>query len=118
MTTHMQVYFTNENGAEDLSTSIQKYNVSNVRVEHIPDLEENRTMMMIPAGSIGSAGSSQGGQPGLFASFQELRDSLIKDKKPAPDYLLQFDVADEHKSEVLEEIKKTDGYVDKEISDN
>ncbi|WP_147804490.1 hypothetical protein [Alkalicoccus halolimnae] len=110
MSKRIEVFYNSENGAQDAATSIQKYKVTEVRVEKIPENEERDTVL-IPAGNIGAA---QSGHPGMFASLKELKDTLTKDGKASPDYILQFFVEEEDKKPVLEEIKKTDGYIDKE----
>ncbi|PTL37711.1 hypothetical protein [Alkalicoccus saliphilus] len=110
----LQVYFQTEDQAEDAAASIRKYRVQDVMVDRIPESSE-KNVVLIPASGIGTPGTAHPGQPGVFTSAKKLKDKFTN--KDRPEYVLEFDVDPEHKQEVLEEVKKTEGMVDEKIND-
>lgn len=117
MSIHMNVYLNNEDDAESLAASLQKYDIENEHMEKISDYSDDEITIIPAAGMAGNAGAAQQGSPAMFGSLKNLRDEMTKDEQKYPKYMLTFEVDEKNKQAVLDEIKKTDGFIEKEILD-
>lgn len=119
MSFFMTVYVNNENDAESLAVSLEKYNITDVNIEKIPSSNgEEDEMQIAPSGTIGDTSTPETqGRLGLFPSLEKLKETLKGEEKIYPDYQLNFYAPDENKEEILEEIKQTDSYIDKKSID-
>ncbi|WP_147804674.1 hypothetical protein [Alkalicoccus halolimnae] len=111
MTVQMNVYLKNENAAESLRTRLLRYHVTDVFIEEIPEGLDTKTPF-IATGSIGGApGNAQ-----AFTSLKNIRKDRKINKKDYPHYLLSFKTTEENKQQVLEQVKKADGYIEKGVT--
>ncbi|SDO10628.1 hypothetical protein [Alkalicoccus daliensis] len=117
MSIHMNVYLNNEDDAESLAASLQKYDIENERVEKISDYSDDNLTIIPAAGMAGNAGSAHQGSPAMFGSLSKLKETMTKDEKKYPEYMLTFEVDEKNKQAVLDEIQKTDGFIEKDVMD-
>lgn len=123
MSITINVYLNNEDDVESLAASLKKYNIRNESREEIPE-DDDRDMRIIPAAGVGggSGGGTTSGAAfpavlGSFSSFKSMMKGSKDNSQKYPNFLLSFDVEEDRKEEVLEEIRKTDGYIDKSITE-
>lgn len=123
MSIKMNVYLHNENEAQSMATSLKKFNIRNEHMEEVPE-DYDTDVKIIPAAGLGGGAAGGGttgtGNPailGSFTTFKNMKEGMTAKNEPYPNYMLSFDLDEENKQDVLEEIKKSNGYIEEDISE-
>ncbi|WP_407270927.1 hypothetical protein [Radiobacillus sp. PE A8.2] len=106
MTKKLEAYFKNEDDAETVHAELNRFNVSNVSVEEIPEGDER---FLVPIFPINNSGSSGGG--GLVAGLGEFGEPTQTDQRR---HLLSFEIEEKDFQEALNIVKKSEGYIAKD----
>ncbi|MDG5470366.1 hypothetical protein P6709_01315 [Jeotgalibacillus sp. ET6] len=107
MLNHLQAYFKSENDAETALMKLQRLNISDSRVDAIPD-DDNDRLFIVPAFNLSSAGGNAA-NAGMVSRNHQNDDNQ---SSQGFTHILEFKVAAEETQEALKVLGTTDAHVD------
>ncbi|HLQ71484.1 MAG TPA: hypothetical protein VK142_06750 [Bacillota bacterium] len=129
MTKQMHVYFVSENDALSAESALQRFRVTNMFVDTIPEVDASRTFMPVVAPDstatetgTGTGESAGGAEMGGFAWSKESVVSesegvFKKDDEPIT-HVLEIKLADDvDVREIVDVLKENNGYMLKELTE-
>jgi len=112
MTKYVQVYFRTEDEAEQLRATLSKFTTSNVMLDQLEENNQGRLVVpYVPYSASGTtAGNTQVGSQVM--GFQD-----VEDDQEQRNIILSFEIGQDDLYDVLVEIQKLDGHVDRSLFD-
>lgn len=110
MTKSVQVYFHTDDEAEKLRAKLSKYKASNVMIDHLEELDDSH--LVVPYLPHASGGTSMG-NPGTGSQAVAYQDVEVEDQPRRT--VITFDVEENDLEDVLIEIQKMSGHVDRAL---
>lgn len=120
MAKNVQVFLHNENEAESLKSNLTKYNIQDVFIDELEEQSGVNSEFVIPLpptanpGSMAHGGAGAGQmQSNAGAVYQDLDEEDARERRTS----LTFTVDESDYEDVLVEINKANGVVDKKVFD-
>lgn len=129
MTKQLYVYFTSENDATSAESALQRFRISNMFVDTIPESDANRAFLPIFAPDstaaetgTGTGGTVGGAETGGFAWSQQGKgdesEGLFEKSDQPMTHLLEIELADDvNIQEIIDVLKENNGYMLKELNE-
>lgn len=110
MTKYVQAYFRTEDEAEQLRATLSKFATSNVMLDQLE--ADGKNSLVVPYIPFEGAGTTTGNAE---LGLQAVSYRAVEDDQENRNIVISFDVAESDLYNVLVEIQKLDGHVDKSI---
>ncbi|NMA89817.1 MAG: hypothetical protein GX972_00645 [Amphibacillus sp.] len=111
MNKYVQAYFRDEDEAEQLKASLVKFPTTNLMIDFLEDVGEKR--LVVPYIAQQSVGDNTGNM--TFDSQAIGYQDVEKEDREVRNTVVSFEVPEKHFYDVILEIQKLDGHVDRSL---